>query len=69
MKEFSKITDYADSLTVSIFMAEENFSSMLQQQLEQMYAHARPAIHAETDGFLEPSVSAPINYSFKVFYN
>ena len=26
-----------------------------------MYAHARPAIHAETDGSLEPSVSAPIN--------
>ena len=25
-----------------------------------MYAHARPAIHAETDGSLESSVSAPI---------
>ena len=25
-----------------------------------MYAHARPAIHAETDGSLEPSVSTPI---------
>ena len=32
---------------------------------KQTYAHARPAIHAETDGFLESSVSAPIMESFR----
>ena len=33
-----------------------------------MYAHARPAIHSETDGSLEPSVSAPtILYRFQIF--
>ena len=60
MKKFLKITDSADSQTVSIFIGEENFSGILQKQLQQMYAHARLAIHAETDGSLEPSVSAPI---------
>ena len=30
MKEFSKITDYTDSQTVSIFIAKEDFSSIPQ---------------------------------------
>ena len=31
-----------------------------------MYAHALPAIHAVTDGSLEPSVSAPINITLQL---
>ena len=61
MKEFSNITDSADSQRY--FTAEENFSDIVQQQLQQMNAHARSSGAASLS--VNKSV-LKISLSFKV---
>ena len=61
MKEFLKITNPADVLdSQHLLQLNKIFLYTKMITTNQMYGHARPAIHAETDGSLKSSVSTPI---------